>query len=123
MQEKQWQYGMTIVFGLLLFSMPWLLDFHDKIPVRSWDFFVGGAATVACAAAGLHLRSRAAAWLTPALGLWMFFSPWILGFMPNIHARNSAWVFGAMVFLMSGWALLERLFAGRSSRARAGDQV
>ena len=107
-QKSQWQYGMTIWFGLLLAAMPFLLHFASQIPVRSWDFYVIGAITVACAAAGLHLRSKAAAFLTPALGLWMFFSPWIFGFMSNVEARNSAWVLGAMVFLMSLWALLER---------------
>src|SRR5215212_3410524 len=114
MQQKQWQYGMIIVFGLLLAAMPFLLRFQTELPVRSWDFYVIGAVVVAAGAAGLHLRSYAAAWITPALGVWMFFSPWLLGFMPAIEARNSAWVLGAVVFLMSLWALLERLFAGRS---------
>src|SRR3954465_3617475 len=112
MQEKQWQYGMTLVFGLLLFAMPWLLHFESQIPVRSWDFFVIGLVTIASAMAGMHLRSVAAAWLTPALGLWMFVSPWVLGFIGNVEARNSAWALGALVFLMALWALLERLFAG-----------
>jgi hypothetical protein len=119
MHEKQWQYGMTIVFGLLLFFIPWLLGFESKIPLRSWDFFVIGALTVVCGAAALHLRARVAAWLMPALGLWMFLSPWILGFMPNISARNSALVLGGFVFLMSLWALLERIFAGRRPRSEA----
>ena len=117
MQQKQWQYGMTIVFGLLLLAMPFLLHFASQIPVRSWDFYVIGAVTVASAAAGMHLRSRVAAWLTPALGLWMFFSPWVLGFVGTVEARNSAWVLGALVFLMSLWALLERRFAGRAQLA------
>ena len=114
MQEKQWQYGMTIVFGLLLLAIPWLLRFHTELPVRSWDFYVIGVLVTACGVAGLHLRSYAAARIMPALGLWMFFSPWLLGFMPVIEARNSAWVLGGFVFLMSVWALLERRSAARA---------
>ena len=114
MQEKQWQYGMIMVFGALLLAMPYLLRFHDDIPVRSWDFYVIGAVIVASGAAGLHRRSYAAAWLTPALGLWMVASPWLLGFMPLIEARNSAWVLGGFVFVMSTWALLERRLASRT---------
>ena len=117
MQEKQWQYGMTLVFGLLLLAMPLLLRFNSELPVRSWDFYVIGVLTAACAAAGLHLRSKAAAWLTPALGVWMFVSPWVLGFASHVEARNSAWVLGGMVFLMSLWALLERRFARRTNDA------
>ena len=119
MQQKQWQYGMVIVFGLLLLAMPWLLRFHDDIPVRSWDFYVIGVIVAASGAAGLHRQSNAAAWLTPALGLWMVASPWLLGFMPVIEARNSAWVLGAFVFLMSVWALLERRLAGRTLTSEA----
>ena len=115
MQEKQWQYGMIIVFGLLLLAIPYLLRFHDDLPIRSWDFYVIGTVVAAAGVAGLHRRSYAAAWLTPALGLWMVFSPWLLGFMHVIQARNSAWALGGFVFLMSLWALLERLFAGRTT--------
>lgn len=114
MQQKQWQYGMVMVFGALLLIMPWLLKFHDDLPVRSWDFYVIGVVVIAAGAAGLHRRSHAAAWITPALGLWMVASPWLLGFMPVIHARNSAWVLGGALFLMSLWALLERRSAGRT---------
>ena len=112
-QQKQWQYGMTIVFGLLLVAMPFLLRFHDDIPVRSMDFYVIGAIIAACGAAALHRRSVVAAWVMPTLGLWMIASPWLLGFMSVIEARNSAWSIGAFVFLMSMWALLEQRAAQR----------
>jgi hypothetical protein len=117
MQQKQWQYGMTIVFGLLMLAIPWVLRFYDDIPIRSWDFYVIGALTAASGAAALHRRSYLAARLVPALGLWMFFSPWIVGFVHNIPARNSAWAFGGFVFLMSLWALLERVSVERSRMA------
>jgi len=123
MQEKQWQYGLTFAVSLLLVAMPWLLKFHTDLPVRSWDFYVVGLVTAGSAAAALHFRSGAASWLTPSLGLWMFFSPWVLGFVSNIAARNSAWVLGGFIFLLSGWALLERLFAGRSAHAELWDRA
>ena len=107
-QQKQWQYGMTIVFGLLLLAMPFVLRFYDDIPVRSFDFYVIGAIMAACGAAALHRRSIVAAWVMPTLALWMIASPWLLGFMSVIPARNSAWSMGGFVFLMSVWALLER---------------
>ena len=119
MQQKQWQYGMVTVFGLLLLAMPWLLRFYDDLPIRSWDFYVIGALVAAAGAAGLHLRSHAAARLAPALGLWMLASPWLLGFMSVIEARNSAWVLGGFVFLMSMWALLERRLAERTLTSEA----
>ena len=117
MQQKQWQYGMTIVFGLLLLGMPWLMGFHDDLPVRSWNFFVVGGALFACGMTGLHLRSYSAAWLAPALGLWTMVSPWIVGFTQNVAARNSSWIIGAYVVVLTVWALRERLAAERGSLA------
>jgi hypothetical protein len=123
MQEKQWQYGMTIVFGLLLLAMPWLLHFAQQIPIRSWDFVLVGVVTVACALAGMHLRSVRASYVAPALGIWMFVSPWVLGFVSNVEARNSAWALGALVFLMSLWALLERRVLARRAVVGSAQQA
>ena len=118
MHDKQWQYGMIIVFGLLLFFMPWLLRFDSVLPLRSWDFFVVGVAIAAAGAAALHLRARFARRATPALGGWMIASPWVLDFAPNIPARNSALVLGTGVFLMGVWALLEHYSAERRASLR-----
>lgn len=121
MEEKQWQYGMNIVFGILLFVMPWLLGFETVIPLRSWDFFVIGVAIVGFAALAMHMRSRMGEWASLILGIWMFVSPWVLGFIGNIPARNAAWVLGVMVFLLSLWARVERTQTQRgTSGARAG---
>jgi hypothetical protein len=109
MEMKQWQYGMDIFFGILVFSMPWLLGFENTLPLRSWDFFVMGVATVGFGALALHKRSRAGAWATVILGAWMFASPWVLGFDGNEAARNSALALGALTFLYSLWAKLERM--------------
>lgn len=113
MVQKQWQYGMTIFSGLMLFFLPWLLRFEEVIPIRSWDFFVVGVAVVGFGALGLHMRSRAAGWANLILGAWMFFSPWILGFVDNPAARNGALMIGALVFFLSLWAKLERTGARR----------
>jgi uncharacterized membrane protein len=122
MEQKQWQYGLNIFAGLMLFFLPWLLRFEDVIPVRSWDFFVIGVAVVGFGALALHMRSRTAGWASLILGIWMFFSPWVLGFVQNDSARNGALMLGALVFLVSLWAKLERTSGGRVSSRTAGDR-
>ena len=62
MEQKQWQYGMNIYAGLLLFFLPWLLRFENVIPIRSWDFFVVGVAVIGFGALALHKRARLAEW-------------------------------------------------------------
>ncbi|MGZ5167250.1 MAG: SPW repeat protein [Burkholderiales bacterium] len=107
MTEKQWQYGMNIVFGLLLFFLPWLLGFAAALPMRGWNFFVIGAAIVAFALLALHMRSQIGAWANLILGAWMIVSPWILGFSANVIARDAAIALGALVVLLSWWAKME----------------
>ena len=118
MEQKQWQYGLNIYSGILLFFMPWVFGFEDVLPVRSWDFFVVGVAVVGFGALALHTRTRAAEWANLILGLWMFFSPWVLGFAQNVPARNGAVVLGALIFLVSLWAKLERTHTQRVSQDR-----
>ncbi|MEN3355246.1 MAG: hypothetical protein V7640_3404 [Betaproteobacteria bacterium] len=123
MTEKQWQYGLNIVFGLLLFSLPWLLGFETALPIRSWDFFVIGAAIVAFALLALHRRSELGALANLILGAWMIVSPWILGFNANVVARDGAILLGALVFLVSLWARIERRQLQTSSAGRASGHV
>jgi len=118
-EEKQWQYGLNIVFGLLLFFFPWLLGFEHQLPIRSWDFFVIGGAIVASAAVALHMRSRLVGLANLILGAWMVASPWIIGFSANTPARNGAIALGAMVFLMTLWAHLERVHYERVAQQRS----
>lgn len=123
MSEKQWQYGMNIVFGLLLFFLPWLLGFETELPIRSWDFFVIGAAIVVFALLALHMRSELGAWAVLILGAWMIVSPWILGFSANAVARDGAMALGALVFLVSLWARLEHRRAHAGAGGHASDRV
>jgi hypothetical protein len=122
-EKKQWQYGLNIYFGIMLFSLPWVLRFEDVIPMRSWDFFVIGVAVVGFGALALHMRSRAAAWANLILGVWMFFSPWVLGFADNEPARNGALMLGALVFLVSLWAKVERNQIRPASSLSAGERI
>src|SRR4051812_11961335 len=107
MAQKQWQYGMNIYCGIMVFALPWVLRFEDALPIRSWDFFVIGVAVVGFGALALHKGSQTAAWASLALGAWMFFSPWVLGFTNNEPARNGALMLGALIFFISLWAKLE----------------
>ena len=120
MEQKQWQYGMNIYFGILVFVLPWLLRFETVIPVRSWDFFVIGVATIGFAALALHMRSRTGELANLILGVWLFFSPWVLGFTDNPAARNGAMILGALVFLLALWAKAEAAQARRIMNSEVG---
>jgi membrane associated rhomboid family serine protease len=42
--------------------------------------------------------------LLMALGLWVFISPWVLGFSDQPRAAWDAWLSGAVIFLLAFWA-------------------
>jgi SPW repeat len=45
-------------------------------------------------------------WFNSLLGLWMFFSPWILGFATGMGiAARTAWVLGAAIVVFAGIAV------------------
>ena len=58
-------------------------------------------------------------WANLVLGAWMVASPWIIGFSTNTPARNGAIALGALVFLMSLWAHLERVRYERITQQRS----
>jgi hypothetical protein len=76
--------------------------------MKGWNFFLMGAGIVAFALLALHRRSELGSWVNLILGAWMIVSPWILGFSGNVVARDGAMLLGALVFLVSLWARLER---------------
>jgi hypothetical protein len=123
MAQKQWQYGMNVVFGLLLFFLPWLMGFQAALPLHGWDFFVTGAAIVAFALVALHLRLQLGAWANLILGAWMIVSPWLLGFGANVLARDMAMALGALVFLVTLWAWVERRSLETRSSPHASGNV
>ena len=46
------------------------------------------------------------------VGIWMFISPWVLGFTGRQAAAWSAWISGAIVLILAGW----RFFAPSTVR-------
>jgi hypothetical protein len=42
--------------------------------------------------------------LLMALGIWVFISPWVLGFSDQTRAAWDNWISGAVIFLLALWA-------------------
>ena len=41
--------------------------------------------------------------LLMALGIWVFLSPWVLGFSDQSRAAWDNWITGAVIFLLAAW--------------------
>ena len=52
----------------------------------------------------LRWSGYAIEFLLMALGIWVFISPWVLGFSDQPRAAWDAWLSGAVIFLLALWA-------------------
>src|SRR5579884_136494 len=39
------------------------------------------------------------------IGIWVFISPWVLGYVAHTGMAWSAWIIGALVIILSAWAI------------------
>ena len=51
------------------------------------------------------MRQRWEDWINCILGIWLFFSPWILSYSTNHVAAWNAYVIGIALFVFTIWAL------------------
>jgi hypothetical protein len=84
----------TGAFGLFLFASPWLFAYaNEKARIDVW---ASGAAIVAVSIAAVVAFSDWEEWLNLLLGIWIFVSPWVLGFT-HTRAMHVSIGVGALV--------------------------
>ena len=88
----------------------------DAVALGGLFWWTGGAiALVALWALGAPW-SRWTEWITMALAVWLFISPWALGFAHVRRAAWDAWIVGVVVFLLvwAGLAVARSLWLRRT---------
>ncbi len=104
-QPKHWQDLANAVLGACVVVSPWVLGFEGSSMAMS-NAVIAGLALVA-AALGAAIVPRAwEEWTEAALGLWLFVSPWILGFGGNRNAMLSTMIAGLAVMALAVWTLM-----------------
>lgn len=104
----RWQDWVSLVLGVILFITPWIFA-TTRNGSSSWDAWVVGVLTVILALWALASLSTAtiAQWISLILGIWLFLSPWILGFATVSVAAWVAWIIGVLFVIVNGWTLLQ----------------
>jgi SPW repeat len=104
----RWQDWASLVLGVLLFIAPWVFGTATN-GASSWDVWIVGAIGVILALWALSLLSDAVIpeWISLILGVWLFISPWILGFATLTVAAWTAWILGILFVVVNGWTLLQ----------------
>lgn len=104
----RWQDWVSLVLGVILFITPWVFATASHSN-SSWDAWIVGILGVILALWALASLSTAsiAQWISLLLGIWLFISPWILGFAAVSAAAWSAWIIGILFVIANAWTLLQ----------------
>ena len=101
----RWQNWCNVVLGIILFISPWYSATWSN-STSSWNAWILGAAIAIVALWSLATpESPIPEGINIVLGIWVFISPWVLGFTQLRIETWSAWVIGVLVVLFAAWAL------------------
>ena len=104
----RWQDWVSLVLGVLLFISPWVFSTSTN-GSSSWNAWIVGVIGVILALWALASLSTAtiAEGISLILGVWLFISPWVLGFAALSAAAWTAWIIGILFVVVNGWTLLQ----------------
>jgi len=105
-QQQRWQDWIMALVGLWLLASPWLLPiFHLETAPQGnamWNAVIAGLVVMIIGIVALLRQDAWEEWVDLAAGLWLFLSPWALGFSDHRGATWNAWLCGMAVFALAG---------------------
>lgn len=109
----RWQNWANVVLGILLFISPWVYGVQNHLAFTpyahaGWNAWIIGVAITIIALWALDApRSFIPEWINLLLGIWLFISPWVLGFAGLTASAWTSWILGILVVIAAIWALME----------------
>jgi hypothetical protein len=99
--------GVNLLAGIWLFVSPWVYGAYTN--PDAWNSWIIGAVIAILAAIRLSNPGglRIFTWVNMALGVYVFFSPWIYGYVGNTGRFVNSLCVGVLVFVMG----ISRFFA------------
>lgn len=102
--RSRWVDWCNLVLGAWLFVSPWVLHTtsgtgNTASPGDFW--WVGAAIFIVALWAILTPMARWTEWINAILAVWLFISPWVLGFADVPRAAWDAWIVGIVVFVLA----------------------
>jgi hypothetical protein len=101
---------MNVLLGIWLLFAPWVLQFAGVAAANS---VVLGFLVLVVAAGSLSVRpiNYVWGWINMLLGIWVFISPWVLGFsvLPNAFWNSLAVGAAIVVFALARMAASRRI--------------
>jgi SPW repeat len=91
--------AICMLAGIWLFVSPWIYG----AGASAWNSWIVGAAVfmVGLVRMSTPLATAGLSWLNMVLGIWVFFSPWIYGYVGNEGRFINSLCVGVIVFVLS----------------------
>jgi len=98
--QLQWASGINIIAGIWLLISPWVLSFSTLTTARD-NAVIFGIIVGVLAAVRLFVAPAATwlSWVNAILGIWVFISPWVLGFAGDSVALWDHLILGVIFFI------------------------
>jgi tetrahydromethanopterin S-methyltransferase subunit E len=85
-----------------------------------WNLTIVGPAVVIFALFAAVAFNAWKEWTNMALGIWLFISPWVLGFHASEALRWNSVVAGLLIAALAAWVLVQE--RAKADQQRAGNQ-
>lgn len=110
-RSTHWWDWLNVAAGVWLFVSPWVLDFTGAeignpagiaiAMTAAWNAWVLGAAVFLLSVAATHRPQSRPEWVNMLLGVWIFVSPWVLGFSRLSPPSWDHWIIGAVIAIVA----------------------
>jgi hypothetical protein len=100
-----WPNWLTLALAVWLFISPWIIA-APAAGTWAWNAWVIGVLVAISSIIALSQVAQWEEWVNLVLGVWLFLSPWILGFTGIASAAEDAFIVGALVVIISIWGIV-----------------
>lgn len=100
-----WQDWVNLILAAWLFISPWVLRFAAPNGLAAWDAWIFAVVVGVLSIAALARNQSWEEWINLLVGVWLFFSPWILGFAGMPVVMWNFLIVGALMFVLAIWDL------------------
>lgn len=106
-QKARWQDGMNLVWGIWLFFSPYTLT-YSGVQGATWNAYIFGVVVIVLSVLALKHPQAWKEWANVAVAVWLFLSPFVLGFAMQADATVNAILLSLLIGMDSLWAMMQR---------------
>jgi SPW repeat len=118
----QWPNWLNLILAVWLFISPWVIGFafgptgaapangaatfNNVASTAAWDAWVVAVIVAVLSIAAISQLAVWEEWVNLVVGVWLFFSPWILGYAGLHAAMWNSLVVGFLIAVVAIWGIM-----------------